>query len=120
MGIELNHTIVHARDREASAQFLAEILGIQPGAPTGPFIPITLSNGVTLDYMQSDRGRPQHYAFLVDDDVFDAALERLRGKGIELWADPGRTQPGINHAFGGRGFYFAHPDDHNMKLLTRV
>jgi catechol 2,3-dioxygenase-like lactoylglutathione lyase family enzyme len=31
MPIELNHTIVHAHDPQASAAFLAEILGRKPG-----------------------------------------------------------------------------------------
>lgn len=120
MSIELNHTIVHARDREASAEFLANILGVPTGAPNGPFIPITLANGVTLDYLQSTEVRPQHYAFLVADAEFDAAFERLEASAIAVWADPGRTQPGINHRFGGRGVYFADPDGHNMELLTKA
>ena len=37
MSIELNHTIVWATDREASAGFLAGILGIPLGPVAGPF-----------------------------------------------------------------------------------
>ena len=28
MSVELNHTIVHATDRDASAKFMAEVLGL--------------------------------------------------------------------------------------------
>ncbi|MCU1426109.1 MAG: glyoxalase/bleomycin resistance protein/dioxygenase [Actinomycetia bacterium] len=37
MSVELNHTIVWARDKAASAQFLAGILGLPVGQPTDPF-----------------------------------------------------------------------------------
>ena len=41
MSIQLNHTIVAARDKAASARFLAGLLGLEVGAPYGPFIPVT-------------------------------------------------------------------------------
>lgn len=119
MSIELNHTIVHARDREGSAQFLGGILGLSPGAATGPFIPLVLSNGVTLDYMRSDQIQPQHYAFLVGEAEFDAAYAQLMRDEIPTWADPGHTQSGMNHRSGGRGVYFLDPNGHNMELLTK-
>ena len=54
MAIELNHTIVPARDPKASARFLAGILGIEVGAPVSHFTPVTLDNQVTLDYDHAD------------------------------------------------------------------
>ena len=45
MPIELNHTIVHARDPQASAAFLAETLGrpapVRFGPPDGHYLEIT-------------------------------------------------------------------------------
>jgi catechol 2,3-dioxygenase-like lactoylglutathione lyase family enzyme len=121
MGVELNHTIVSAHDKHASAAFIAEILDLEVGADTGPFAPVQLSNGVTLDYMDRESFTPQHYAFLVDDELFDAAYARLRERGVEMWADPDHTQPGeINTRWGGRGVYFPDPVGHNMEILTRV
>ena len=38
MSITLNHTIVYARNRDASAAFLAEILGLPEPKPFGPFL----------------------------------------------------------------------------------
>lgn len=36
------------------------------------------------------------------------------------WADPMRSQPNaINRNDGGRGVYFADPDDHMMEVITR-
>ncbi|MEQ0563599.1 VOC family protein [Amycolatopsis sp. NEAU-NG30] len=122
MSVELNHTIVYARDRVASAEFLAGILGLETEPVTEPFLPIRLANGVTLDYLQTDgEVCRQHYAFLVGDEEFDAALARVEAAGLTFWADPGHGEPGeINYRFGGRGFYFEDPDGHNMELLTRA
>jgi catechol 2,3-dioxygenase-like lactoylglutathione lyase family enzyme len=121
MTVELNHTIVYARDKAASAQFLAGILGVPVGPPTGPFLPVELANRVTLDFADAEVVRPQHYAFLVGDEEFDAAFGRVRDAGVEYYADPGHREPGeINHREGGRGIYFADPDGHNLELLTRA
>ncbi|GAA2872999.1 VOC family protein [Streptosporangium fragile] len=122
MSVELNHTIVMARDRRASAEFLATILGLEVGAPLGPFLPVATANGVTLDFMTSDQGEitPQHYAFLVSEEDFDAIFQRIQQAGITYYADPGHDQPGqINRRDGGRGAYFDDPDGHNLEILTR-
>jgi catechol 2,3-dioxygenase-like lactoylglutathione lyase family enzyme len=121
MSIELNHTIVRVRDKQAAAGFLAGILGLPVGAQTGVFVPVRLDNGVTLDYLDSAEVRSQHYAFLVGDADFDAAFARIRAAGIAYFADPGHERAGeVNRNFGGRGCYFADPDGHNMELLTKV
>lgn len=120
--VELNHTVVYARDRRSSAGFLAEILGLAVGAPLGPFLPVDLGNGVTLDYCEKNDEpiQPQHYAFLVPDDQFDTMITRLEAAGVTYYADPSHTQPArINRLFGGRGAYFDDPDGHNMEILTR-
>jgi hypothetical protein len=72
MSVELNHTIVCATDRERSAEFLAGILGLRTEPATGPFVPVRLANGVTLDYLRVDRVTSQYYAFLVGEDDFTA------------------------------------------------
>jgi FAD/FMN-containing dehydrogenase len=48
MSIELNHTIVHARDPLASATFRAEMLGRPAPVRFGPFWDVELDNHVTL------------------------------------------------------------------------
>ena len=121
MPIQLNHTIVKARDPRASAELLAELLG--RGAPVryGPFLGVEIDNGVTLDFMQVDGEVDwQHYAFLVSESEFDEIFGRIREHGITYWADPGHRRPGeINHGDGGRGFYWNDPDGHNLEILTR-
>ncbi|BDM70289.1 hypothetical protein HEK616_37760 [Streptomyces nigrescens] len=118
----LNHTAVYASDRRLSAEFLAAILGLAVSAPFGPFLPVDLGNGVTLDYFEKrdEPIQPQHYAFLVPDAQFDAMIARLEAVGVTYFADPHHTEPGrINRLFGGRGAYFADPDGHNMEIMTR-
>ncbi|MGA5880149.1 VOC family protein [Streptomyces cellulosae] len=120
--IELNHTAVYARDRRRSAEFLAGILGLEVGAPFGPFLPVDLGNGVTLDYYEK-RDEPlqsQHYAFLVPEEALDGMIARLKEAGVTYYADPQHTQPGrVNGLFGGKGAYFEDPDGHNMEIMTR-
>lgn len=122
MAVELNHTIVAARDKQASAEFLAGVLGLPVGNPTPPFVPVRLSNSVTLDYADRDEPIPtQHYAFLVGEDEFDAAFARIQAAGIDYFADPGHHRLGqINRREGGRGVYFPDPDGHNLELMTRA
>jgi catechol 2,3-dioxygenase-like lactoylglutathione lyase family enzyme len=121
MTVELNHTIVPARDKHASAAFIAEVLGLPVGGEVGPFVQVELANNVTLDFMDRTDVTPQHYAFLVDDEVFDAAHARLLDRGVQTWADPDHLEPdGINTRWGGRGVYFPDPDGHNMEILTRA
>lgn len=123
MPIELNHTIIHARDAGGSARWLAELLG--RGAPVryGPFHGVELDNGVTLDYMDAGPGAaitPQHYAFLVSEEEFDRILARIRERALPYWADPGHhRRQAINHGDGGRGLYWSDPDGHNLEILTR-
>jgi catechol 2,3-dioxygenase-like lactoylglutathione lyase family enzyme len=121
MVVRLNHTIVSARDKKASATFLAEILGLPDPTPFGPFMTVAAGNDVTLDFMDTgDNVTTQHYAFLVDDNEFDEIFGRIRGRGLPYWADPHHDQPGeINTRDGGRGVYFDDPNGHNLEILTR-
>jgi catechol 2,3-dioxygenase-like lactoylglutathione lyase family enzyme len=122
MAVELNHTIVPVRDKQASAMFLTSLLGLPTPTTFGPFLVVTLSNGVSLDFVDtSDDIRPQqHYAFLVSEAEFDTIFDRVRALGRQYWADPQHQEPGeINTRYGGRGVYFDDPDGHILELLTR-
>jgi len=48
MAVELNHTIIWAKDKWASARFLAHILGVEAGPQWARFVPVRVG-GVTLD-----------------------------------------------------------------------
>jgi catechol 2,3-dioxygenase-like lactoylglutathione lyase family enzyme len=120
MSVALNHTIVHARDKQASAAFLADILGLAAPTPFGPFLVVQVDNDVSLDYLQIRDPKPQHYAFLVGEPDFDTIFGRIRERGLPYWADPHHTQPGeINTNDGGRGVYWNDPDGHVLEIITR-
>lgn len=120
MPAQLNHTIVHARDALASATFLSEILGLPEPVPFGHFQAVATANGVSLDFISTDEEfMPQHYAFLIEESEFDDILARVLGRGLEIWADPGRSRPGEINTRNGRGFYFLDPGDNFMEVLTR-
>jgi catechol 2,3-dioxygenase-like lactoylglutathione lyase family enzyme len=120
MSVELNHIIIPAKDKQTSAEFLAGILGIPVAPPWGPFIPIHVSNGVTLDYIDADDFHSHHCAFLVSEPEFDAIFSRLQETGITYYADPSYQRPGeINHLYGGRGVYFDDPNGHVMEVITQ-
>ncbi|BBU21818.1 VOC family protein [Mycobacterium xenopi] len=123
MGISFNHTIVAARDKKASAQFLTELFGLPDPVPVGRFMAVTLEHGATLDYADVPEGeeiRPQHYAFLVSEDDFDAIYGKICARGMQHWADPRGERPGeINRNHGGRGVYFRDPNGHHLEILTR-
>jgi len=121
MTVELNHTIVAAHDKVASAMFLTDLLGLSAPTTFGPFLVVTLGNGVTRDFMEtSDDIHPQHYAFLVSEAEFDTIFDRIRALDLRYWADPFRQEPGeINRRDGGCGVYFDDPNGHVLELLTR-
>jgi extradiol dioxygenase family protein len=119
MAVELNHTVVATHDRQAGSRFLADVLGLPEPGSFGPFAVVQTANGVSLDFMDSTEVVPQHYAFLISEDEFDAVAVRLRERGIATYADPGHRQPGHNTNDGGRGLYFDSPEGHNLEVLTR-
>jgi catechol 2,3-dioxygenase-like lactoylglutathione lyase family enzyme len=121
MTVQLNHTIVWSRDQHRSAQFFVDVFGRPAPVRFGPFLVVEVDNGVSLDYHDTDGDvAPQHYAFLVSEADFDAIFGRVVERGLEYWAEPGRTRPGqINHHDGGRGVYFPDPDGHMLEIITR-
>ena len=122
MPVELNHTIVAARDAETSARWFAELFGVLPPERIGHFWQISTANGVGLDSPApgTTRSHSQHYAFLVSEPEFDAIYGRVTERGLDHWADPTQRHPGeINHHDGGRGVYFLSNDGHFLEIITR-
>ena len=77
MTVKLNHTIVHARDKRASARFYAEVFGFAEPVAFGPFLDVQTANEVTLAFLETDEEiQVQHYAFLVSEQEFDRIFGR--------------------------------------------
>ena len=122
MSIQLNHTIVHSKDKRAAAEFFVELFGLPKPKAFYGFLDVDLSNGVTLAFLDAGEMevQMQHYAFLVSDAEFDAIFGRIRARKLKYWADPGQKQEGeINRHFGGRGVYFEDPSGHLLEIITK-
>lgn len=121
MSIQLDHTIVSAHDRRASAELLAKILNV-PWAESGvgPFCPVFVNDGLTFDIDQVEGPLiVQHYCFRVSDVEFDGILARLVAMGIEYRSTPhGPVDMQINTQHGGRIVYWNKPDGHVWEALT--
>ncbi|MET7420129.1 VOC family protein [Dactylosporangium sp. NPDC005555] len=120
MTIVLNHTIVPVADRNRAASLLAGLLGVSVAAPAGPFAPVRVNADLTLDFDDRSGARPGHYAFLVDDAVFDGALAYASRTGLEWGSAPRLIDHRINHLGGGRGVYILDPDGIAYEFFTAV
>ncbi|MBN9571557.1 MAG: VOC family protein [Alphaproteobacteria bacterium] len=120
MSVELNHTIVHVADKQVSASFVTEILGLPKPKSFGPFLVVEMANGVSLDFMNHPGPIDvQHYAFLISESEFETAFGRNKERGLDYWADPFKHEKGkINRRDGGRGCYFHEPSGHFLEILT--
>lgn len=121
MAVRLNHTILEANDRDLTADFLVELLGLAPAVTFGPFRVVALGNDVSLDVAQAAGPvHPQHYAFLVSEAEFDQIWDRIKQRGLTFWADPYHRRNGqINTNYGGRGLYWDDPNGHVLEIITR-
>lgn len=121
MAIKLNHTIVHARDKRAAAEFYADVFGLGRPVPFGPFLDVETANEVTLAILETkEKFDVQHYAFLVSEQEFDQIFGRVKARALDYWADPARSREGeTNTHFGGRGVYFEDPSGHLLEIITR-
>jgi catechol 2,3-dioxygenase-like lactoylglutathione lyase family enzyme len=122
MPIELNHTIVPARDKIAAATFLSKILDLSfDKHEAGRFAPLRINDTLTLDYADETEFESHHYAFKVSETDFDAMFSRIKTAGIAYGSGPPNPfdDMKINHRRGGRGVYFRDPDGHVFELLTK-
>ena len=121
MSVQLDHTIVFARDRRAAAALIAAILNV-PWAESGfgPFCAVYVNDGLTLDIDQLDGDVPiQHFCFRVDEAAFDAIVARLAARGMAWRSTPhGPVDRQVNTAHGGRIVYWSEPDGHVWEALT--
>jgi catechol 2,3-dioxygenase-like lactoylglutathione lyase family enzyme len=119
MTIQLDHTIVPAKDKEAAARFFARIFGLSYDGPQSHFAPVRVNEFLTMDFDHEDNFEPHHYAFRVSDDEFDAIFGRIEEEGIAYGSGPrSADNMEINHRRGGRGCYFRDLDGHLLEIKT--
>jgi hypothetical protein len=120
--LELDHLMVPARDKLASAKLLAELLGVPWSEQgIGPFAPVFVNDGFTIDFDQWGDPFPKiHYCFRVSEADFDAILARIRAKGIQFRSNvQGPVDNQVNTQHGGRLVYWNEPDGHYWEMLTQ-
>ena len=119
MNVQLDHFIVPSRNAKASAQQLAELLGVPWGvARIGPFVAVYLNEGLTLDFQDTDEAFPvSHYCFRLAQHEFDAILERIKAAGIEFRSTvQGPWDFKVGEEYGN--VYWNVPDGHQWEILT--
>ncbi|MCY1414404.1 hypothetical protein D9M71_298550 [compost metagenome] len=121
MTVHLDHLMVPARDKVASARLLAELLGVPwSESGVGPFVPVYLNDGLTLDFDQWGEPFPLlHLCFRVSQEEFDAILGRIRAAGIPYRSDVhGPVDYRVDTEHGGSILYWNEPDGHQWEILT--
>jgi catechol 2,3-dioxygenase-like lactoylglutathione lyase family enzyme len=130
--MKLNHMLVPARDKVASAQFFAEMMGLERGT-VGHFAPVRIDEELVLDFADADdvdlwkaeQGHfaRQHYAFAVSDAEFDSIFARIKQRGLRYGSAPGPhlydMQINETRGTGGRAVYFDELNGHSIELMTR-
>jgi catechol 2,3-dioxygenase-like lactoylglutathione lyase family enzyme len=119
MTIRLDHTIVPAKDKVASAEFFADIFGLTVKPGQGYFAQVQVNESLTLDFADEPEPQSHHYAFHISEAEFEAILGRVKAKGIPYGSGPyNRTDGQIYTRRGGRGFYFDDPNGHVLEVMT--
>ena len=119
MDILLDHTIVPAKDKRASATFFAEIFGLKVKPGEGYFAQVQVNDNLTFDFADETEPQSHHYAFHISDAEFEAIYRRVKAKGLPYGSGPyNHTDGKIYTRRGGRGFYFEDPNGHLLEVMT--
>jgi catechol 2,3-dioxygenase-like lactoylglutathione lyase family enzyme len=130
MAIVLDHTIVPAKDKVASAEFFAEIFGLKVKPGRGHFAQVQVNESLTFDFADEPEawggpgfdprtGKSHHYAFHISEPEFEAIFSRVKSKGLAYGSGPyNHTDGQIYTRRGGRGFYFEDPNGHLLEVMT--
>ena len=130
MAVKLNHLIVPAKDKAASAQLFAEIFGLEVKPSEGRFAQVPIDEQLTIDFADDDHTQgilhfvpeqleSHHYAFHVTDDEFDGIYERVKAKGLAYGSGPTTDTDGrVGDRRGGRALYFREINGHLLEVMT--
>lgn len=119
MTIQLDHFIVPSHNQIASAKLLAGLLAVPwAEAGVGPFSPVYINDGLTLDFIETTEDFPvHHYCFRVGQAEFDAILERIKAAGIKYRSTVrGPVDMQVDSQYGN--VYWNEPDGHQWEMLT--
>jgi catechol 2,3-dioxygenase-like lactoylglutathione lyase family enzyme len=121
IAVEVNHIVIPAKDKRATAELLAYVLGLEVEGCFGEFVRIRGSNGLRLDFSEPTACWAFQCALLVSDAEFDAALSRIDSGAVNFYAEFDRTGFGdINWRDGSRCIYFDDPNGHLFELIEQL
>ena len=130
MAIKLNHVIVPAKDKDASAQLFAELFGLEVKPSQGRFAQVPIDEDLTIDFADDEHTRgllhfvpeqleSHHYAFYVTDEEFDGIFQRVKDKGLTYGSGPSTETDGqVGDRRGGRALYFRELNGHLLEVMT--
>ena len=115
--MQLDHTIVPVKDKDASARFYARVLGLEYRGTAGTQSFVRVNDALLMRFDERER-HYSHYAFHVSDEEFDAVLARLAEEGGTYGSSSGAADMAWADRDGGRRAYFRDPDGHSIEILT--
>jgi catechol 2,3-dioxygenase-like lactoylglutathione lyase family enzyme len=119
MAVVLDHTIVPAKDKAASAEFFAEVFGLTVKPGQGHFAQVQVNESLTFDFADEAEPQSHHYAFHISEAEFETIFGRVKAKGLPYGSGPyNHTDGQIYTRRGGRGFYFEDPNGHLLEVMT--
>ena len=130
MAVKLNHLILPANDKFASAQFFAEIFGLEVKPSQGRFAQVPVNEYLTIEFADDEQTRhilhflperleSHHYAFHVTDEEFDGIFRRVKAKGLVYGSTLTNDTDGrVADRRGGRAFYFREINGHLLEVMT--
>jgi hypothetical protein len=119
-----NHIGVEAVNQIESAKAFASLLDrpMRLAGPDGDIALVPINDSFTLYFFQSDKPNHIHMAFHLEQEEFDALIERLKKAEIPFGTEPenptNRRTDG--HPFGGDGIYFADQDKNLWEFVTKT
>jgi len=115
------HFTIAVTDTERSTKFYEEVLGLKVLRANhergmvfldsaGDCIVLMRTETTIAPTMQRDA----HHAFIVDSDKYDAAVQELKDKGIEIILEEERATGSV---VNGRSAYFPDPDGNVLEII---
>ena len=130
MAIKLDHLIVPAKDKLASARLFAEIFGLEVKPAEGRFAQVPIDEHLTIDFADDEHTRDilhfvpeqlesHHYAFYVTDEEFDEIFDRVKAKGLVYGSGPTTDTDGrVGDRRGGKALYFRELNGRLLEVMT--
>lgn len=115
------HFTIAVTDSKRSTAFYTDVLGLKLLRANHERGMVFLdSGGDCLVLMRTDttiaptRQRDAHHAFKVDSDKYEAAVQELKDKGIEIILEEERKEGSV---VNGRSAYFPDPDGNVLEIV---